>query len=144
MSKQVSIIIFNTLQKLLPSGSFARSSSLALRFGYGVYFLKGNDKRQLGLDNTKEVLDIISNNNLQTSCLLFNPEEALRKFKNWQRCLPWIKPHYAIKANPAQPLLNTLANEEVGFDCASRAELETIIALGTNKDSIVYSNPIKD
>lgn len=32
-------------------------------------------------------------------------------------------PHYAIKSNPALPLLNDLHGEGTGFDCASRTEL---------------------
>jgi len=91
------------------------------------------------------VQDIVQNNKLQTSCLLYNPNESLRKYKVWQQALPWIKPHYAIKSNPALPLLNDFASQGSGFDCASRTELEAVVNLpGTNIKDVVYSNPIKD
>jgi len=47
----------------------------------------------------------------------------MRKFTAWHKQLPWIKAHYAIKANPSIPLLKDLANRQSGFDCASRSEL---------------------
>jgi diaminopimelate decarboxylase len=47
----------------------------------------------------------------------------MRKFDDWGKALPWIKAHYAIKSNPAFPLLNDLQSRGSGFDCASRAEL---------------------
>jgi len=91
-----------------------------------------------------EVQSIVKNNNLQTSCLLYNSNESLRKYKVWQQALSWIKPHYAIKSNPALPLLKDFASQNSGFDCASRTELEAVVSLGTNMKDIVYSNPIKD
>jgi Pyridoxal-dependent decarboxylase, pyridoxal binding domain len=90
---------------------------------YSLYFLKGNDSRLLSSDQAKQIESIISSNNPQTSCLLYNPTEAMRKFDNWSQSLPWIKAHYAIKSNPALPLLNDLQAKKSGFDCASRTEL---------------------
>jgi len=58
---------------------------------------------------------------LNTSILLYNSEEVKRKYKNWTQRLPWIKMHYAIKANPTVPLLQNLIEEGSNFDCASRA-----------------------
>ena len=68
----------------------------------------------------------------------------MRKFKNWNSTFPWIKAHYAVKSNPTLPLLKDLQARNSGFDCASRAEIETVLRIGAGKNSIVYSNPIKD
>jgi diaminopimelate decarboxylase len=111
---------------------------------YSLYFLRGNDERLLSNSQAKEIEHIIANNNLQTSCLLYNPTEALRKFDSWNRSLPWIKAHYAIKSNPALPLLNDLQAKNAGFDCASRVEIQNVLDVGANKKDIIYSNPIKD
>lgn len=111
---------------------------------YSLYFLKGNDERLLSSEQAKQIDSIISSNNLQTSCLLYNPAEAMRKFDNWATSLPWIKAHYAIKSNPALPLLNDFQARNSGFDCASRAELENVLDIGADKRFVVYSNPIKD
>ena len=68
----------------------------------------------------------------------------MRKLSVWKKALPWIKPHYAIKSNPALPLLNDLHASGSGFDCASRTELETVMNVGADRSEIVYSNSIKD
>ena len=60
------------------------------------------------------------------------------------KALPWIKPHYAIKSNPSTPLLQDLIQEGSNFDCASRAELDSLLTLGVKASNLVYSNPIKD
>lgn len=70
--------------------------------------------------------------------------EAKRKYKAWTQALPWIKPHYAIKANPAQPLLQDLIEQGSNFDCASKTELEILLKLGVKPSDLVYSNSIKD
>lgn len=92
----------------------------------------------------QEVNQILEENKMQTSCLLYNETEAQRKLQAWKTALPWIKPHYAIKSNPAIPLLNDFHSNGSAFDCASRSELESVMAVGASKDDIVYSNPIKD
>ena len=76
--------------------------------------------------------------------LLYNDLEAQRKLSAWKAALPWIKPHYAVKSNPAFPLLNDFHNGGSGFDCASRTELESAMSVGADKENIVYSNSIKD
>jgi ornithine decarboxylase len=58
--------------------------------------------------------------------------------------LPRIKPYYAIKCNPDQLLIKTLAMLGVNFDCASKNEI--ILALeATNNDAtrIIFANPAK-
>ena len=135
-----------TLFKVALGSCLSKSNLLvkANSYSHSLYFLKGNDDRLLSSEQAKQINAIISNNKLQTSCLLYNPSESTRKFDNWAKALPWIKAHYAIKSNPALPLLNDLHARQAGFDCASRVELETVLALGADKKYVVYSNPIKD
>lgn len=125
---------------LIKSNLFVQANTQS----YSLYFLKGNDQRLLSHDQAQQIDHIISSNNLQTSCLLYNSTEAMRKFDNWSQSLPWIKAHYAIKSNPALPMLNDLQARQSGFDCASRVELENVLDLGADKKYVVYSNPIKD
>jgi ornithine decarboxylase len=68
----------------------------------------------------------------------------MRKFEDWNKTFPWIKAHYAIKSNPALPLLRDLQARQSGFDCASRTELENVLNINADKNYIIYSNPIKD
>jgi hypothetical protein len=114
-----------TLFKVISGRCFAKSNLFvqANTQPYSLFFLKGNDERLLSSEQAKQIDSIISSNKLQTSCLLYNPTEAMRKFENWSQSLPWIKAHYAIKSNPAAPLLNDLQSKQSGYDCASRTEL---------------------
>ncbi|CAL5087065.1 unnamed protein product [Urochloa decumbens] len=62
---------------------------------------------------------------------------------SWCRALPDVRPYYAVKCNPEPALLGALAALGAGFDCASRAEIAAVLALGVHPRSIVYANPCK-
>ncbi|CAN6218583.1 unnamed protein product [Urochloa humidicola] len=61
----------------------------------------------------------------------------------WRRALADVRPCYAVKCNPDPALLGALAALGAGFDCASRAEIEAVLALGVHPRDIVYANPCK-
>ncbi|KAM0905654.1 hypothetical protein ACQ4PT_017252 [Festuca glaucescens] len=65
-------------------------------------------------------------------------------YRRWQRELPGVRPFYAVKCNTDPGLLGALAALGAGFDCASRREMESVLALGADPgSSIVYANPCK-
>ncbi|WCJ38878.1 Ornithine decarboxylase [Euphorbia peplus] len=68
---------------------------------------------------------------------------VLKLVEKWNQSLPNVTPFYAVKCNPEPALLLALAKLGASFDCASEAEIETVIALGVSSDRIVYANPIK-
>ena len=49
----------------------------------------------------------------------------------------------AVKCNDNPMLLRTLAALGVGFDCASKNEIRSVLDLGVNPSSIIYANPCK-
>jgi ornithine decarboxylase len=57
--------------------------------------------------------------------------------------MPRVQPFYAVKCNPEPALLKLLAALGAGFDCASKAELEAVLALGVPKDKIIFAHPCK-
>ncbi|KAJ1975696.1 Ornithine decarboxylase [Dimargaris verticillata] len=69
--------------------------------------------------------------------------EVYRQYLRWQAHLPRVEPFYAVKCNPDPRVLRLLAKLGLGFDCASRAELQAILELGVTPDRIVYANPCK-
>nr|AAV39553.1 ornithine decarboxylase [Oryza sativa Japonica Group] len=69
--------------------------------------------------------------------------EVARLFAAWWRGLRGVRPYYAVKCNPNPALLGALAGLGAGFDCASRAEMEAVLALGVAADRVVYANPCK-
>jgi ornithine decarboxylase len=52
-------------------------------------------------------------------------------------------PYYAVKCNPEPALLQLLAALGAGFDCASKAELECVLALGVARERIIFAHPCK-
>ena len=46
-----------------------------------------------------------------------------RKINDWKKKLPWIKPFYALKSNPLEPLVKDLKGNGAGLDVASQGEI---------------------
>jgi ornithine decarboxylase len=51
--------------------------------------------------------------------------------------------HYAVKANPAPEIIETLVQRGSGFDAASRQEIELCLSRGANPESIAFGNTVK-
>ncbi|KOS17103.1 Ornithine decarboxylase [Escovopsis weberi] len=69
--------------------------------------------------------------------------EVYRQHLRWMKELPRVKPHYAVKCNPDPKVLRLLARLGTGFDCASKGEIEQVLAMGTSPDRIIYAQPCK-
>lgn len=65
------------------------------------------------------------------------------KVRRFRAAMPRVRPHYAVKANPDRRVLKVLAQEGCGFEIASIAELDVLLALGVPAAEVFYSNPIK-
>ncbi|RZC14606.1 Ornithine decarboxylase [Glycine soja] len=61
----------------------------------------------------------------------------------WACKLPTVQPFYAVKCNPNLSLIGALAALGSSFDCASKAEIESVLSLGVSPDRIIYANPCK-
>lgn len=57
--------------------------------------------------------------------------------------LPGVAVHYAVKCNPAPPVLSTLADRGCHFEVASIRELEMVEAAGIAPREVLFSNPVK-
>src|SRR6202007_1444177 len=65
------------------------------------------------------------------------------KVRRFRAAMPRVRPHYAVKANPDRRVLKALAQEGCGFEIASTAELDLLLALGVPAAEVFYSNPVK-
>ncbi|XP_022144147.1 ornithine decarboxylase-like [Momordica charantia] len=74
---------------------------------------------------------------------VFDLAVLVRLMDRWTRSLPAVRPFYAVKCNPDPALLGAMAALGSNFDCASRAEIEAVLALGVSPDRIVFANPCK-
>lgn len=69
--------------------------------------------------------------------------EVYRSYQLWMEKLPQVQPHYAVKCNTDIEVVKLLGNLGVNFDCASKAEIDTVLGLGFDSLRIVYANPCK-
>ncbi|KAH6572252.1 hypothetical protein BASA50_006235 [Batrachochytrium salamandrivorans] len=66
-----------------------------------------------------------------------------RQHAQWKKLLPRVEPFYAIKCNPNERVLQTLAALNTGFDCASKGEIDMVLKQGVDASRIIYANPCK-
>ena len=66
--------------------------------------------------------------------------EQVEKFR---ALLPRVTPYYAVKANSHPDIIKTFVKLGMGFDVASRYEMELVLKHGAKPGRVVYANPIK-
>ncbi|KAJ9508522.1 hypothetical protein QJQ45_012069 [Haematococcus lacustris] len=82
----------------------------------------------LGLDDTFYVVDLAN---------------VLRMYKAWKAAMPRVTPFYAVKCNPEPGLLRLLTSLGLGFDCASKGEVDMMLKLGVHPSRIIFAHPCK-
>ena len=75
--------------------------------------------------------------------LILDTAIVRNKIRRFSAAMPRVRPHYAVKANPDRRVLKVLVQEGAGFEIASTAELDLLLALGVPAAEIFYSNPMK-
>ncbi|KAJ5071068.1 ornithine decarboxylase 1-related [Anaeramoeba ignava] len=75
--------------------------------------------------------------------VIIDLDEVVRRYEDWMRWMPTIKPFYAVKCNPNIEILKVLAKLDVNFDCASKQEIAVVLGLGVSSDRIIFANPCK-
>ena len=65
------------------------------------------------------------------------------KIDEWRKHLPMVHPHYAVKCNPNKEMLKMMINEGLGFDCASKSEIQTVLKLGGKPEHLIFAHPVK-
>ncbi|KAK3185722.1 Ornithine decarboxylase [Lecanicillium sp. MT-2017a] len=69
--------------------------------------------------------------------------DVYRQHMRWKKNLPRVRPFYAVKCNPDPMVLRLLTALGTGFDCASKTEIDQVLALGNSPDRIIYAQPCK-
>ncbi|EZF29219.1 ornithine decarboxylase [Trichophyton mentagrophytes] len=65
------------------------------------------------------------------------------QYEHWEKTLPGVTPFYAVKCNPDVHMIGLLGSLGCGFDCASRREIELVLAQGIPAARILFANPCK-
>jgi ornithine decarboxylase len=65
------------------------------------------------------------------------------RYRQLTAALPQARVYYAVKANPAMPILRRLVALGSAFDVASPAEIDLCLEAGATADQISYGNTVK-
>lgn len=92
---------------------------------------------------TPKVARYLSDNQPATPCLVLDVDRVAENFGRLRQAMPLARIYYAVKANPAAPILDRLVGLGSYFDAASFQEVSMCLASGAAPDSISYGNTIK-
>jgi len=63
--------------------------------------------------------------------------------RRFMAAMPRVRTHFAVKANPHPEILKIFKQEGTCFEVASIAEVDAMLDLGVDMQTVFYSNPIK-
>lgn len=89
------------------------------------------------------ITETLKAGNLEEAFYVCNVDDIIAKHLTWLRKMPRIRPFYAVKCNNTQVVLEVLAALGLGFDCASKAEIDSVLDMGVPAGNIIYANPSK-
>lgn len=85
----------------------------------------------------------VEQNQPATPCLVLDVDRVEHNYNALKAALPEASVFYAIKSNPAAPILQRLAKLGSNFDCASLNEIDMALAAGAAPERISFGNTIK-
>jgi len=92
---------------------------------------------------TPKIAHFIAEHQPVTPCLVFDVDRVEANFRALQRALPLARIYYAVKANPAAPVLQRLVKLASSFDAASYEEVAACLDAGAPPEAISFGNTIK-
>ena len=112
-------------------------------------FLKENNvlitnSKEKDQDIYEMIKQVFEHNNPTTAFYIINLGEIIRQVKLWRELFPFIQPRYAVKCNPNQVICQLLSLLGVGFDVASKNEINLVKDYVANMDDVIYANPYKE
>jgi ornithine decarboxylase len=78
-----------------------------------------------------------------TPCLVLDVDRVEENYRRLTSAMPLARIYYAVKANPAAPVLQRLVGLDSCFDAASLEEVEACLAAGARPEAISYGNTVK-
>ena len=92
---------------------------------------------------TPKIARFLSQNQPATPCMVLDIDRVAENFRALRNALPLARIYYAVKANPAAPVLERLVSLSSSFDAASIEEVEACLDAGAGPDAISFGNTIK-
>jgi ornithine decarboxylase len=78
-----------------------------------------------------------------TPCLVVDVDRVEERYRELHAALPLARIYYAVKANPAAPVLERLVSLGSSFDAASWEEISLCLQAGAAPSAISFGNTIK-
>ncbi|MGE0735770.1 MAG: type III PLP-dependent enzyme [Alphaproteobacteria bacterium] len=79
----------------------------------------------------------------QTPCLVVDLEVIAENYRRLNHAMPLAKIYYAMKANPARPIMDMLRDMGSNFDAASIYEIDMCLEVGIDPARISFGSTIK-
>ena len=92
---------------------------------------------------TPKIARYLSAHQPATPCLVVDIDRVAENFSALRRALPLARIYYAVKANPAAPVLERLVSLGSCFDAAGIEEVEACLAAGAEPARVSFGNTIK-
>ena len=92
---------------------------------------------------TSKIAQYLADHRPATPCLVVDVDRVEANFRALSRTLPLARIFYAVKANPAAPILERLVGLESHFDAASIEEIQFCLEAGARPAAISFGNTIK-
>ncbi len=92
---------------------------------------------------TPKIARFLAQQQPATPCLVLDVDRVEENFLALQRVLPLARIYYAVKANPARPVLERLVRLGSSFDAASWEEVSGCLDAGALPEVISFGNTIK-
>ena len=92
---------------------------------------------------TPKVARYLACNQPATPCLVLDVDRVEQNFHALREALPLARIYYAVKANPAAPILERLVGLSSSLDAASIEEIEFCLEAGARPAAISFGNTIK-
>jgi ornithine decarboxylase len=92
---------------------------------------------------TPKIARFLTDAHPATPCLVLDVDRVEENFRALRRALPLARIYYAVKANPAAPVLERLVQLDSAFDAAGIEEVEACLAAGAAPAAISFGNTIK-
>ena len=92
---------------------------------------------------TPKIARFLASETPVTPCLVVDVDRVEHNYLALTEALPLARIYYAVKANPARPVLDRLVRLGSSFDAASIEEVERCLASGADASAISFGNTIK-
>ncbi len=92
---------------------------------------------------TPKIARFVADHAPATPCLVLDVDRVEQNYRRLGEAMPLARIYYAVKANPAAPILERLVGLGSAFDAASVEEVDSCLAAGARPEAISFGNTIK-